>query len=80
MGMSTHNSRPDPPGLEFANANRAAFPVEQLIPYEGRYVAWSADSTRILASGADLFEVERNVVAAGLDPSQVIYEFIPVPL
>ncbi len=78
--MSAHNIRPDPPGLEFANTNRAAFPVEQLIPYEGGYVAWSADSTRILASGIDLFEVERNVLAAGLDPSQVIYEFIPTPL
>ncbi len=77
--MSPSHPHRDPPRLELANANRAAFPLEQLIPYEGRYVAWSADSTRILANGADLFEVEGNVVASGLDPSQVIYEFVPPP-
>jgi hypothetical protein len=74
--MSTNSSWRDPPGIEFANANRACFPVEQLIPFEGKYVAWTADSTRILTSGADLIEVEKNLVAAGIDPSQVIFEFI----
>ncbi len=78
--MKTNGTPPHPPGIEFANANRAAVPVEQLIPFEGKYVAWTADSTRILTSGADLIEVERNLVAAGIDPSQVIFEFIPEPL
>jgi hypothetical protein len=70
----------NPPGIECANANRAAFPPEQLIPFEGRCVAWNADSTCILSSGADLIEVETNLVAAGIDPSQVIFEFISPPL
>jgi hypothetical protein len=78
--MNTNASRRDPPGFEFANANRAAFPVEQLIPFEGKYIAWTADCTRILTSGADLIEVENNLVAAGIDPSQVIFEFIPPPM
>jgi hypothetical protein len=70
--------KPNPPGFEFAAINRAVFPVEQLIPYEGKCVAWTADSTRILTSGADLIEVEKNLVEAGIDPSQVIFEFIPI--
>jgi hypothetical protein len=78
--MHTNSIRRDPPGIEFANANRAAFPLEQLIPFEGKYVAWTADSTRILSSGADLIEVEKNLVAAGIDPSQVIFEFISPPI
>jgi hypothetical protein len=78
--MNTTTTRCDPPGIEFANANRAAFPVEQLIPFEGKYVAWTADSTRILTSGADLIEVEKNLIAAGFDPSQVILEFISPPM
>jgi hypothetical protein len=78
--MNTNPTRPNPPGFEFANANRVAFPLEQLIPFEGKYVAWTADSTRILTSGADLLEVEKNLVAAGIDPSQVIFEFISPPI
>jgi hypothetical protein len=78
--MNADATRPDPPGIEFANANRAAVPPEQLIPYEGKYVAWTADSTRVLTSGADLLEVETNLVAAGIDQSQVIFEFIPPPV
>jgi hypothetical protein len=78
--MNTGAARRDPPGIEYANANRAAVPPEQLIPFEGRYVAWTADSTRVLASGADLIEVETRLVAAGLDPSQAIFEFINPPL
>jgi hypothetical protein len=78
--MNTDSSRPSPPGIELANANRAAFPLEQLIPFEGQYVAWTADSTRILTSGADLIEVEKKLVEAGIDPGQVIFEFIPPPM
>jgi hypothetical protein len=78
--MSTESTSRYAPGIELANVNRAAFPVEELIPFEGKYVAWTADSTRILASGADLLEVETNLVAAGIDPSQVIFEFIPPPM
>ncbi len=78
--MNTNTPRRGPPGIELANVNRAAFPLEQLIPFEGKYVAWTADSTRILASGADLIEVEKNLVGAGIDPSQVLYEFIAPPV
>jgi hypothetical protein len=78
--MNANPIQPDPPGIQFANANRAAFPLEQLLPFEGQYVAWTADSTRVLTSGSDLIEVEKNLLAAGIDPSQVIFEFIPPPL
>jgi hypothetical protein len=78
--MKTNTTHRGPQGIELANANRAAFPLEQLLPFEGKYVAWTADSTRILACGADLVEVEANLVSAGIDPEQVIFEFIPPPL
>jgi hypothetical protein len=32
--------------------NRVKFPLEELIPYAGKYVAWSLDGRRIIASAA----------------------------
>ena len=71
---------PLPPGFEDANHNRSVLPVEQLIPYEGQWVAWNGDSTRILLSDPDMLALDAKVQAAGIDPSQVIFEYINPPL
>jgi hypothetical protein len=68
---------PLPPGFEQANQNRATFPLDELARFRGQYVAWSGDSTRIVASGPNIPDVEARLAAAGIDPSQVIYEYIP---
>jgi hypothetical protein len=59
--------------------NRCRFPPEQLSPYYGKHVAWSLDGLRILASGEDIDDVERQLEAVGVDPSQVVHDYIPPP-
>jgi hypothetical protein len=76
--LPPHDSLPPlPPGFEHANQNRAAFPLDELIRYRGQYVAWNGDSTRIVASGPDIPNVEAKLAAAGIDPTKVVYEYIP---
>jgi hypothetical protein len=57
--------------------NRWRFPPEELLPYAGQYVAWSLDGTHILASAATEEDLEQKLVAAGVDPSQVVGECFP---
>lgn len=63
--------------LFIENTNR--FPRDELARYAGKYVAWSLDGTRILASGDDYEALYRNVFAAGLRASQVVQSYLPGP-
>jgi hypothetical protein len=65
-------------GCQFT-VNRNKFPPNELLKYAGKCVAWSLDGTRILASGDDYDEVERQLVAAGIDPSQVVEGIVETP-
>jgi hypothetical protein len=56
--------------------NRPLFPLDQLQTFAGRYVAWSADGRRIVASSTDLEELDRLVKGAGADPEQCVFEGI----
>lgn len=59
-------------------ANRAKFPVEQLAPYGGGWVAWSRDGTGIIASSKESEEaVWKQLEDAGLDVSQHVHSYIP---
>jgi hypothetical protein len=71
--MST-NGQPD---LRLYHENRRNFPAVELAKYAGQFVAFSPDGTRILASGADMDEVEQKLCAAGISPSQVVGSFVP---
>lgn len=57
--------------------NRRQFPPSELERYSGKYVAWSRDGTRIVATSADLEALDRDVRAAGEDPAQCVIEGIP---
>jgi hypothetical protein len=70
---------PDPPGRQFFNQNRTKYPPEDVLPYSNQYVAWQADGTRILTSAPTWEEVEEKLRAMGIDPSQVVFEWIPDP-
>ncbi len=59
--------------------NRRRFPSEELLQHAGQFVAFSLDGTRILASGADMDEVEAQLVAAGIDPARVVGSYIDPP-
>jgi hypothetical protein len=67
---------PLPPGFENAGVNRAAFPPDKLLPYLGQWIAWNADSTAIVESGATIDEIEEKLATRRIDASQVIYEHV----
>jgi hypothetical protein len=57
--------------------NQRKFPVEELLKYAGLTYAWSADGTRILASGKDELEVAERLKEMGIDISQVVFANMP---
>jgi len=77
--MNENGKRLEPPDLHSFHDNWCRFPVQQLAPYYGQYVAWSPDGLRILACGATEEELERNLIALSIAPSQVVGEFIELP-
>ena len=54
--------------------NRASFPVNDLKPYHGQWVAFSADGHRIVASGNTIAQLSERVGAAGEDIQEVVLE------
>ena len=56
--------------------NRQKYTIDELRKYQGKWVAFSADGSRVLASDEDLIEVNRSLIAAGHDPQQAPLEFI----
>jgi hypothetical protein len=75
--MSTNGLRPDPPGREHFNENSTRYPPEDLLKYANQYVAWAADGTRILTSGATWQEVEDRLAAMGIAGDQVVFQYVP---
>jgi hypothetical protein len=51
--------------------NRACFPQAELLKHEGKWVAFSADGHRIVASHDDIGVLIDLVIEAGEDPGQV---------
>lgn len=58
--------------------NRSRFPVERLAEHAGRWVAWSPDGMRIVASSRNPGELHDLVRQAGEDPAECIIEGIPL--
>jgi hypothetical protein len=56
--------------------NRARFPFDELVKYHGRWVAFSLDGRRVIASSEDLAALDNLVVATGEDPEQIALERI----
>jgi len=72
-----NTSRPDLPWLEpifFENQRR--FPRGELLRYAGQHIAWSWDGARILASDPDPVALDKKLRAAGIDPAQVVYDYV----
>src|SRR5438132_112116 len=52
--------------------NQSRFPRQELESYNGRYVAWSPDGTRILAADVDPAQVDALLRAAGYAPAEIL--------
>ena len=59
--------------------NQSRFPRAELEKYNGQYVAWSADGTRILAADPDPLRVHSLIRAAGCDPAEILVTRVAVP-
>lgn len=59
--------------------NRAQFSAEELAKYAGKYVAWSSDGTRILASDDDEQHLDATLRATGIDPAEILVSYVPSP-
>jgi len=59
--------------------NRNRLPPEKLKPFFGKYVAWSMDGTRVVASGDDDLQVFQAVQSAGLRPEDLVFSYVPFP-
>ena len=59
------------------NANRAKFTYDQLAPYAGQHVAWSADGTRIVAHNVEVAELFREIDESDLANEDVVFSYIP---
>jgi hypothetical protein len=57
--------------------NRAAFPVDELEKYAGKWVAFNPDCTKIVAAHEDTEELIKLVEQAGFDPQLVWFEGVP---
>jgi hypothetical protein len=77
--MSELPKKPEFLDTSVFDKNRPNFPDEELVPYYGKFVAWSPDGLRIVASGDDREAVWRELEAKGIDFNRVVGEFIPPP-
>jgi hypothetical protein len=75
--MKLTHPPPQPADLTDYVKNRSRFPSDELAKYAGCYVAFSLDGTRILASGGTEEALEAQLLAAGIDPSQVVGSYVP---
>jgi hypothetical protein len=76
--IENNSTIPDCDGALF-NENVSQFPAAELARHVGRYVAWSLDGLRILASGKDYAELDRDLAAAGLRHGSFVEDYIPGP-
>ncbi len=75
--MNEKNS--DAPWVDGAlfNDNANKIPAEEQLRYAGKRVAYSLDGSRIVASGNDYEELAAALKSAGIDPSRVVWGYIP---
>ncbi len=78
MSQNDNNSVPDFDGWSFSvNINK--IPENEVAKHAGKHVAYSLDGTQILASGQDDEEVDKKLIAAGIQPSRVVHSYLPSP-
>ena len=59
--------------------NQSRVPLAELEKYNGQYVAWSEDGSRILAADADPLRLHALLCAAGHDPATTLISCIVLP-
>lgn len=57
--------------------NRERFSLAELTRYRGRFVAWSPDGTRIVASSVHEEEIDGLIRASGENPDDCVIGAVP---
>ena len=57
--------------------NRRHFPPAELAKYVGKFVAWSPDGKKIIASDQDELRLDAAIAAAGYDASEIVVSCVP---
>jgi len=74
-----YTPRPDIPWLDRTYfENQEKFPPEQLLPYAGQFIAWSWDGSRILDSAEEQEQLWQKLVAAGINPQRVGFQYVDI--
>jgi hypothetical protein len=60
------------------NENRSKFPVQDLLPFLGKTVAWAPDGSRIVDADESFGALCDKLKARGEDPSLFVFEDIPI--
>jgi hypothetical protein len=68
-------------GIDFAlyERNRRLIPANELEPFAGQHVAFSADGTQVVAHGEGYEGVFAHLDSLGIDGNTVVLEYIPGP-
>jgi hypothetical protein len=67
------------PDLSEFVRNRRKIPWELVEKFGGKSVAWDLKGEQILAAADDIEALERELVKMGIDPSQVVLDYIDPP-
>ncbi len=59
--------------------NQSRVPREELERYNGQYVAWSPDGSRIVAADPDPVRLDDTLLAGGYDPAEIVVNRIAIP-
>jgi hypothetical protein len=59
--------------------NQRKFPAAELLRHAGQHIAWSWNGAQILASDPDRRALDEKLRATGVDPLQVIHDFVEDP-
>ena len=57
--------------------NGQKFPPKELARFAGKYLAWSPDGSKILASHEDELQLARVIQTAGLNTAEILIAFVP---
>jgi hypothetical protein len=61
-------------------SNQSRFPLRKLQKYNGKYIAWSPDGSRIIASDKDPEKLCRKLVRRGYKPGDVLVDTVVLPM
>ncbi len=73
---------PLPPGWvdnQTFEENQSRVSLEVLLAHAGRFVAWSMDGSRILASAETRADLSKEVRRLGLSSAEVVHSYNPAP-